>query len=144
MEISNLNFGFFRPMKSNLLSIQSLLGDFIKDRNSGSLIETQHNKKKEFFFNSTWGEKGPLERVIESDEDLKEILNCPDKYCNSICIIEPAQHVGTNPYGEEVRASTNIAFLLQYIADCNSILIPLWKTGPLNKKLLNQLIKNFY
>ena len=142
MDLINLNSGFFRAGKSNLTSIQSLLGDFIKDRSSPSLIEKFHRKEKKFLSNSRWGEKGPLGRVINSDDDLKEILSCPDFYCNSICIIEPAAHVGTNPYGEDVRASTNIAFLCQFIADCNSILIPLWKTGPLDNKLFHQLLKN--
>ena len=64
MDLINLNCGFFRAGKSNLTSIQSLLGDFIKDRSSPSLIEKFHKKDKEFLSNSSWGEKGPLGRVI--------------------------------------------------------------------------------
>tara|TARA_X000000368_G_C23030476_1_gene712298 strand:+ start:266 stop:1672 length:1407 start_codon:yes stop_codon:yes gene_type:complete len=139
-----LNFqgmsGFFRPGKSNRTSIEFLLADFINDRDSKSLLEPFYEKKLDLLANCQWGEEGPLEKVVRSNNDLKEILKNPKIYKNSICIIEPAKHVGTNPKGNEVKASINIAYLSQYIADCDSILIPLWETGPLNKELLIELI----
>ena len=134
--------GFFRPGKSNRTSIEFLLADFINDRDSNSLLEPFYDKKLDLLANSQWGEEGPLERVVRSNNDLKEILKYPEIYRNSICIIEPAKHVGVNPYGNEVKASINIAYLSQYIADCDSILIPLWEAGPLNNELLIELIKN--
>ena len=132
--------GFFRPGKSNRTSIEFLLADFINDRDSNSLLEPFYDKKLDLLANCQWGEEGPLEKVVRSNDDLKEILKEPKIYKNSICIIEPAKHVGTNPKGNEVKASINIAYLSQYIADCDSILIPLWETGPLNKELLIELI----
>ena len=53
----------------------------------------------------------------------------PQIYRNSIAIIEPWEHVGYNPRGEHVRASVNVAFLAQKIADCGSVLFPMWKSG---------------
>ena len=134
--------GFFRPGFSNFSSIQTLLGDFINDRTSPSLLEKIHEEKAKRLINNTWDNGEPFERVIGSNEDLREILCNPNIYKNSICIIEPADHVGKNIIGEDVRASSNIASLCQYIADCDSILIPLWKTGKLDNQLLIDLLKN--
>ena len=134
--------GFFIPGKSNRTSIEFLLADFINDRNSDSMLQPYYGKKVDKLASSRWGEKGPLERVIKSNNDLIEILKYPKIYSNSICIIEPAKHVGTNPKGKDVKASINIAYLSQYIADCDSILIPLWETGSLDKEPLMDLIKN--
>ena len=134
--------GFFRPGLSNFSSIQTLLGDFINDRTSPSLLEKIHEEKAKRLINNTWDNGEPFERVIGSNEDLREILCNPNIYKNSICIIEPADHVGKNIIGEDVRASSNIASLCQYIADCDSILIPLWKTGKLDNQLLIDLLKN--
>ena len=76
------------------------------------------------------------------NEDLKEIIQNPNIIKNSICIIEPADHVGKNLIGEDVRASSNIASLCQFISDCDAILIPLWKTGKLDNKLLIHVLEN--
>ena len=42
------NTGFFRPGLSNFSSIQTLLGDFINDRNSPSLLKDLHSEKSKF------------------------------------------------------------------------------------------------
>ena len=126
MNLTRTDSGFFRPGKSNLSSIQTLLGDFINDRDSPSLIRKLHDDKFEELSNSSWGKSEPLEKVMVKNEDLIKILNYPKMLKNSICIIEPAEHVGTSLAGEKVRASSNIAYLSQLIADCDSILIPLW------------------
>ena len=42
-----------------------------------------------------------------------------------------------------IKASINIACLSQHIADCESMLIPLWETGLLDKELLIELITSF-
>ena len=47
MNLSRTDSGFFRPGKSNLSSIQTLLGDFINDRDSPSLIRKLHEYKVE-------------------------------------------------------------------------------------------------
>ena len=109
MKLSRIDSGFFRPGKSNFSSIQTLLGDFINDRDSPSLISKLHNNKIEKLSKSSWGESEPLEKVITNNEDISRILNHPNLLKNSICIIEPADHVGTNLAGENIRASSNIA-----------------------------------
>ena len=115
MNLSRTDSGFFRPGKSNLSSIQVLLGDFINDRDSPSLIRKLHENKVDGLSNSSWGKSEPLEKVVVDNEDLVKILNHPKMLKNSICIIEPAEHVGTNLSGENVRASSNIAYLSQFI-----------------------------
>ena len=45
--------------------------------------------------------------------------------------------MGHNPLGEPVRASVNVAYIAQKIADCDSVVFPIWSSGSLN---LNQLI----
>ncbi len=136
------NTGFFRPGLSNFSSIQTLLGDFINDRNSPSLLKDYHSEKSKFLALNKWSSGEPYERVVENNSDLENLLTKPHILKNSICIIEPADHVGRNLANEDVRASSNIACLCQYIADCDSILLPLWKTGNLDKKLLNSLLEN--
>ena len=64
--------GFFRPGKSNRTSIEFLLADFINDRDSNSLLEPFYDKKLDLLANSQWGEEGPLERVVRSNNDLKK------------------------------------------------------------------------
>ena len=140
MKLSRIDSGFFRPGKSNFSSIQTLLGDFINDRDSPSLISKLHNNKIEKLSKSSWGESEPLEKVITNNEDISRILNYPNLLKNSICIIEPADHVGTNLAGENIRASSNIAYLAQFIADCDSILIPLWCSDKLDHSLLIDLL----
>jgi len=134
--------GFFRPGLSNFSSIQTLFGDFINDRTSPSLLKNYHDEKAKILTEKKWDNGAPYERVIETNEDLKEIIQNPNIIKNSICIIEPADHVGKNLIGEDVRASSNIASLCQFISDCDSILIPLWKTGKLDNKLLIDLLQN--
>ena len=97
--------GFFRPGFSNFSSIQTLLGDFINDRTSPSLLEKIHEEKAKRLINNTWDNGEPFERVIGSNEDLREILCNPNIYKNSICIIEPADHVGKNIIGEDVQVT---------------------------------------
>ena len=142
MKSSRHKTGFFRPGSSNFASIQTLLGDFINDRTSPSLLEKFHKNKSKKLSQTSWNNGEPFERIIQNNNDLREILSSPEIYKNSVCIIEPADHVGKNLIGENVRASSNIASLCQYIADCDSILIPLWETGTLDKQLLNDLLKN--
>ena len=138
----DLNTGFFRPGLSNYSTIQTLLGDFINDRTSDSLLKDLHEDKIDIFSNSIFKEDGNYKKIITKNDHLIDVINNPTSYKNSVCIVEPADHVGINPLGESVRASNNISFLTQYIADCDSILIPLWKSEELDNKLLMELLSN--
>ena len=80
--------GFFRTGLSNFSSIQTLLGDFINDRTSPSLLKDFHDKKAKILTEKKWDNGEPFERVIGSNEDLREILCNPNIYKNSICIMK--------------------------------------------------------
>ena len=82
-----------------------------------------------------------IEKVIESEADLDWLINNPSAYKNAVCIIEPASNVGQNYAREDVRASSNIAYLCRVIADCDSILFPLWKLGKLDQKKLDHIFE---
>ena len=138
----DINPGFFRPGLSNYSTIQTLLGDFINDRTSDSLLKDLHEDKIDIFSNSIFKEDWNYKKIITKNDHLIDVINNPTSYKNSVCIVEPAAHVGINPLGESVRASNNISFLTQYIADCDSILIPLWKSEELDNKLLMELLSN--
>ena len=113
MKLSRHKTGFFRPGSSNFASIQTLLGDFINDRTSPSLLEMFHKNKSKKLSQTSLNNEEPFERIIQNNNDLREILSSPEIYKNSVCIIEPADHVGKNLIGENVRASSNIASLCQ-------------------------------
>ncbi len=114
--------GFFFPGKISKQDIKAYFSYFISDWESVSLFP---NKKWEKNFE--WGKSSFLEKVIDSEKDLDFFLTHPDLYKNALTIIEPWENVGTNPEKQTVRASKNIAYLSQKIADLDSILLPLWK-----------------
>jgi hypothetical protein len=121
-------------------SIHILLGRFLADRHAsdplGEPTLLAHNPR------FRWGEGAPLEKVVDSPEAFDALLLNPQIYRNSIAIIEPWEHVGYNPRGEHVRASVNVAYLAQKIADCGSVLFPMWKSGPLDLDRLTAVISS--
>ena len=66
----------------------------------------------------------------------------PRLFRNAIAIIEPWHHVGHNPNGEEVQASVNVAYLVQKIAVCDSIVFPLWSSGLLAPDFIAPIISS--
>ena len=67
MKFSRTKPGFFRPGLSNFSSIQTLLGDFINDRTSPSLLKDYHDKKAKIHTEKKWDNGAPYERVIETN-----------------------------------------------------------------------------
>ncbi|MFX1474511.1 MAG: hypothetical protein ACFFCO_03395 [Promethearchaeota archaeon] len=67
--------------------------------------------------------------IVATKEDFQELVQSGEKARGSIAIIEPDAIVGTNPLGEPVAASHNVAVILREIAQQNSILFSLWNTG---------------
>lgn len=132
--------GFYQPGKATFKSIQALLSDFLRDRNSPSLLQNYYATQDYPSVDYGWGEGTPLEKEILSQQDLDLLISTPFTFKQSICIIEPADHVGHNTIGEPVRASINIAWLAQRIADCDSIVFPLWKSGLLDRKKLSHVL----
>jgi len=127
-----------RPV--NVSTIQSLIGHFLQDRDSPSLLQEKLDVFEKECGKKTWGDK-PYEKVVESEADLDWLINNPESYRNAVCIIEPASNVGKNLAKEDVRASSNIAYLCRSIADCDSILFPLWKSGVLDQKKLSHVFE---
>ncbi len=112
---------------ASVQSIHALLGYFLRDRES----PTPFPGRDELVLNDCfeWGIAPPLEKVIESQRELEFLLGMPEVYRQSVSIIEPWPHVGINPHGEGVRASKNVAYILQQVADADSILYPVWQSG---------------
>ncbi len=127
--------GYLREGGSDVESTLILFGRFLADRSS----EDPLPEKSLFADNGKfeWGHAPPLEKVINSPEDWEFLLQHPHLFRHALFIIEPWQHVGINNFNQEVRASKNVAFIAQKIADCDSILLPAWHTGTLD---LNSLI----
>lgn len=121
--------GWYAEGHSDFESVHVLLGHFLADRTSPDpLPDTSVTVENPRF---EWGRGRPLEKVLDSPADLDRMLRNPLLFRNSIAIVEPWHHVGHNEQGEEVRASRNIAFVAQKVADCDSYLLPLWSSGPL-------------
>lgn len=127
--------GYLSASGSEAESVHILLGRFLADRNSPNPLAERSLLEDNTAF--AWGQGQPLEKVIDSQATLEKLLLNPRLYRNSIAIIEPWEHVGHNPLGEPVRASVNVAYITQKIADCDSIVFPIWSSGSLN---LDQLI----
>lgn len=130
--------GFLNEGNSDFESVHVLIGQFLADRHSpdplpDTLLLTENT-------NFEWGCGKPLEKVIHSQADLAFLMQHPVLFRNAIAIIEPWEHVGRNPLGENVRASLNVAYIAQKIADCDSILFPLWSSGLFDPKVLVPLI----
>ena len=130
--------GYLSEGDSDFESVHVLIGQFLADRHSPDplpdaslLIE---NSKFE------WGSGKPLEKVIHSHAELTLLMQHPALFRNAIAIIEPWEHVGQNPLGEAVRASLNVAYIAQKIADCDSILFPMWASGLLEPEVVVPLI----
>jgi len=112
---------------SSVQSVHALFGYFIRDRDS----PTPFPGRDELAHYSTfeWGIGPPLEKVIEGQPELDFLLARPELFRHSMSIVEPWPHVGINLHGETVRASKNIAYILQQVADADSVLYPVWQSG---------------
>jgi hypothetical protein len=119
--------GILGQHASSPQSVHALLGYFLRDRNSPTPFPGRDMLAREGLFD--WGLAPPLEKVIESPEYLGFLLQMPELYRQSVSIIEPWRDVGVNPRGEPVRASKNVAYVLQQVADADTILYPVWRSG---------------
>src|SRR5512134_679801 len=108
-------------------SVHALLGYFLRARSSPTPFPGRDMLANEGFFD--WGLARPLEKVIESREHLRVLLAMPEIYRQSVAVVEPWNSVGTNALGEPVRASKNVAYVLQQVADADTILFPVWQSG---------------
>ena len=119
-------------------SIHALLGYFLDDRDSPTPFPGRDMLVDSRLFE--WGVAPPLEKVISSRLELDLLLGLPEIYRHSVAVIEPWQHVGINLQGEDVRASKNIAYILQQVADADTILFPVWHSGVSNNKRIASVL----
>ena len=111
-------------------SVHALLGYFLKDRVSPTPFPGRDVLLDNQLFD--WGVAPPLEKVIASHEEMDLLLGLPEVYRHSVSVVEPWENVGINLEGEAVRASKNVAYILQQVADADSILYPVWSSGIVN------------
>lgn len=132
--------GYVSAGGSEFESIHILLGRFLADRHSPDPLADPPLLMDNPTFE--WGRGEPLEKVIDSRRAFEALMMNPQLFRNAIAILEPWKHVGYNPAGEHVRASVNVAYIAQKIADCGSILFPLWDTGLLDLDKLLAVISS--
>lgn len=132
--------GYLKEGGSDVASTLILLGHFLADRNSPSPLPEKSLFTDDGKFE--WGDTPTLEKVINSLEDWEFLLQHPHLFRHALFIIEPWNHVGINDLNEEVRASKNVAYLAQKIADCDSILLPAWHTGLLQRSSLMPILSS--
>ena len=119
-------------------SVHALLGYFLNDRNSPTPFPGRDVLVDHQLFE--WGVAPPLEKVIASRDELDLLLGLPEIFRNSVSVIEPWENVGINVQGEAVRASKNIAYILQQVADADSILYPIWQSGVVSPQRLANVL----
>ncbi|MEO0408658.1 MAG: hypothetical protein AAF289_15025, partial [Cyanobacteria bacterium P01_A01_bin.135] len=130
--------GYLSKYGSEFESIHILIGRFLADRHSPTPLDEAELLTRNPKFD--WGKGTPLEKVVDSPAALEALMLSPRLFRNAIAIVEPWEHVGHNQLGEQVRASENVAYLAQCIADCDSVLFPLWASGPLDLDKLVPMI----
>lgn len=119
--------GILGQYPSSVQSAHALLGYYLKDRDS----PTPFPGRDGLVNNSTfeWGIAPPLEKVIYSSSAMELLLQLPELYRQSISIVEPWASVGINTREEHVRASKNVAYIMQQVADADGVVYPLWESG---------------
>lgn len=132
--------GYIEDSGSDVESVHILLGRFLTDRDSADPLPEKELFSEDGQFE--WGYAPPLEKTVSSESELNYLAQQPNLFRNAITIIEPWAHVGLNDRGEEVRASKNVAFMAQKIADCDSILFPLWSSGTLDLEKVVPIISS--
>ncbi len=130
--------GILAPYPSSPESIHALMGYFLQDRDSPSPFPGRDLLLDPTLFE--WGMAPPLEKVITSTSELELLLTLPEIFRQSVAVVEPWQHVGINLQGETVRASKNIAYILQQVADADTILYPVWQSGISNPSRLANIL----
>jgi hypothetical protein len=119
--------GILGQHASSPQSVHALLGYFLRDHDSPTPFPGRDMLAHEGLFD--WGLAPPLEKVIDTPEHLRVLLQMPEIFRQSVSVIEPWRDVGVNPRGEPVRASKNVAYVLQQVADADTILYPVWRSG---------------
>lgn len=134
--------GYLHEGRSYFESVHILLGRFLTDRTSEDPLAEKELFSEDGIFE--WGHAKPLEKVIHSREELEFLLKNPNLLRKCITIIEPWEHVGVNALGEDVRASKNVAYIAQKVADMDSVLLPVWSSGVIDPEIVVPAITSGY
>ncbi|KYC35362.1 hypothetical protein WA1_09075 [Scytonema hofmannii PCC 7110] len=134
--------GYLQSGYADFESVHILLGRFLADRTSVDPLAEKELFAEDSIFE--WGHASPLEKVINSRSDFEFLLLHPSLLRNSITIIEPWKYVGQNALGEWVRASKNVAYIAQKVADIDSILLPVWSCGIIDPEIVVPAITSGY
>jgi GMP synthase-like glutamine amidotransferase len=137
-----LTSGYLHEGFADFESVHILLGRFLADRTSENPLSEKELFALDGIFE--WGHAKPLEKVINSREDFEFLLKHPNLLRKSITIIEPWEHVGVNTLGEDVRASRNVAYIAQKVADMDSVLLPVWSCGVIDPEIVVPAITSGY
>ena len=119
--------GILGQHATSVQSAHALLGYYLKDRTAPTPFPGRDGLVDKHTFD--WGIAPPLEKVVAGSDELDLLLQHPELFRQAIPIVEPWPSVGVNAMRENVRASKNVAYILQQIADADSILYPLWQSG---------------
>jgi GMP synthase-like glutamine amidotransferase len=125
---------------SNYESAHVLFSYYLRDRTSPNPLAEPPLTAPDGSFE--WSERPILEKVIRSRADRLRYESSPALVRSGVAILEPWQDVGGNKFKERVRASKNIAYVLQRIANADSVLFPLWETGVPDPEHLASLVSN--
>lgn len=112
---------------SDYESIHIFLARFLADRSAPNPLPEPPLTAPDGSFE--WSRRPILEKVLRTPEDRARYEKLHRLVRSGMAILEPWQDVGANKFGDRVRASKNIAYALQRIADADSVLFPLWETG---------------
>lgn len=134
--------GYLHQGFTDFETVHILLGRFLVDRTSEYPLVDKELFTSDGIFE--WGHASPLEKVIRSREDFEFLLKHPNLLRKSITIIEPWEHVGVNTFGENVRASKNVAYIAQKVADMDSVLLPVWACGIIDPEIVVPAITSGY
>ncbi len=137
-----ISSGYLHEGRSDFESAHILLGRFLADRTSEDPLAEKDLFTSDGIFE--WGHAKPLEKVLNSREDVEFLLKNPSLFRKSITIIEPWEHVGVNAIGEDVRASKNVAYIAQKVADMDSVLLPVWSCGVIDPDIVIPAITSGY
>ena len=78
--------------------------------------------------------------MIDSPETFQLLQSHQELFRHSVSIVEPWENAGINLEGGAVRASKNVAYILQQTADADSILYPVWQSGVKNPEQMASVL----
>lgn len=132
--------GYLTEGGSDFESIHILLGYFLADHDSPNPLPEQTLLSEDGKLE--WGQGPILEKVLNTPADFEFLMQNPTLFRESLFIIEPWEHVGLTAAGTEVRASKNIAYVAQRVADADSVLLPAWSSGVLEPETVAALMSS--